>query len=53
VPAVGESITEVEIRQWLKDEGDSVRKDENVVVLESEKATPYRFSLRSGYYSFK
>jgi 2-oxoglutarate dehydrogenase E2 component (dihydrolipoamide succinyltransferase) len=39
VPAVGESITEVEIGQWLKNEGDSVRKDENVVVLESEKAT--------------
>src|SRR5262252_3622375 len=39
VPSVGESITEVEIGQWLKSEGDAVSKDENVVVLESEKTT--------------
>ena len=39
VPAVGESITEVEIGGWLKNKGDSVRKDEPVVALESEKAT--------------
>jgi 2-oxoglutarate dehydrogenase E2 component (dihydrolipoamide succinyltransferase) len=39
VPAVGESITEVEIGSWLKAEGDAVQKDENVVTLESEKAT--------------
>jgi 2-oxoglutarate dehydrogenase E2 component (dihydrolipoamide succinyltransferase) len=39
VPAVGESITEVEIGDWLKSEGDTIAKDENVVTLESEKAT--------------
>ena len=39
VPSVGESITEVEIGEWLKPEGASARKDENVVVIESEKAT--------------
>ncbi|HZM01803.1 MAG TPA: dihydrolipoyllysine-residue succinyltransferase [Candidatus Saccharimonadales bacterium] len=39
IPSVGESITEVEIGQWLKREGDAVNKDENVVTLESEKAT--------------
>ncbi|MDB6015847.1 MAG: 2-oxoglutarate dehydrogenase, subunit, dihydrolipoamide succinyltransferase [Pedosphaera sp.] len=39
VPAVGESITEVEIGDWLKPEGATVAKDENVVTLESEKAT--------------
>jgi 2-oxoglutarate dehydrogenase E2 component (dihydrolipoamide succinyltransferase) len=39
VPAVGESITEVEIGAWLKSEGTTVQKDENVVTLESEKAT--------------
>jgi len=39
VPAVGESITEVEIGDWLKAKGDSVLKDEPVVTLESEKAT--------------
>jgi 2-oxoglutarate dehydrogenase E2 component (dihydrolipoamide succinyltransferase) len=39
VPAIGESITEVEIGQWLKNEGDRVAKDENLVALESEKTT--------------
>ena len=39
VPEVGESITEVEIGGWLKQEGDSVAKDENIVSIESEKAT--------------
>jgi 2-oxoglutarate dehydrogenase E2 component (dihydrolipoamide succinyltransferase) len=39
VPSVGESVTEVEIGPWLKREGDAVNKDENVVTLESEKAT--------------
>jgi 2-oxoglutarate dehydrogenase E2 component (dihydrolipoamide succinyltransferase) len=39
IPEVGESITEVEIGDWLKKEGDSVAKDENVVSIESEKAT--------------
>ena len=39
VPSVGESITEVEIGGWLKNEGDAVKKDEAVVTLESEKAT--------------
>jgi 2-oxoglutarate dehydrogenase E2 component (dihydrolipoamide succinyltransferase) len=39
VPSVGESITEIEIGQWLKAEGDAVNKDENIVALESEKAT--------------
>jgi 2-oxoglutarate dehydrogenase E2 component (dihydrolipoamide succinyltransferase) len=39
VPEVGESITEVEIGAWLKNPGDSVRQDEPVVTLESDKAT--------------
>lgn len=39
IPSVGESITEVEIGQWLKREGEQVAKDENVVVIESEKTT--------------
>ena len=39
VPSVGESISEVEIGDWKKTKGDSVRKDESIVVLESEKAT--------------
>jgi 2-oxoglutarate dehydrogenase E2 component (dihydrolipoamide succinyltransferase) len=39
VPALGESITEVDIGQWLKKEGEAVSKDENIVSIESEKAT--------------
>jgi 2-oxoglutarate dehydrogenase E2 component (dihydrolipoamide succinyltransferase) len=39
IPEVGESIQEVQIAQWLKREGDSVRADEEVVELESEKAS--------------
>src|SRR5256885_16299662 len=39
VPSVGESISEVEIGEWLKSKGEFVAKDETVVTLESEKAT--------------
>src|SRR2546430_570583 len=39
VPSLGESITEVEIGDWLKVKGEKVRKDEPLVTLESEKAT--------------
>ncbi len=37
VPAVGESITEVMIGEWLKAEGDWVAEDEPVVVIETDK----------------
>ena len=39
VPAVGESITEVTISAWSKKEGDSVKMDEVLCELESDKAT--------------
>ncbi len=39
VPEVGESIKEVTIGQWRKALGESVQKDENVVEIESDKAT--------------
>lgn len=39
VPEVGESITEVQIGSWLKKEGDHVTKDENLVEIETDKAT--------------
>jgi 2-oxoglutarate dehydrogenase E2 component (dihydrolipoamide succinyltransferase) len=39
VPEVGESITEVQIGPWKKQEGDTVRLDETVVEIESDKAT--------------
>ncbi len=39
IPAVGESITEVQISEWLKSEGDPVKQDETIAVIDSEKAT--------------
>jgi 2-oxoglutarate dehydrogenase E2 component (dihydrolipoamide succinyltransferase) len=39
VPSVGESITEVEIGDWLKQPGEVVSQDEPVVVIETEKVT--------------
>jgi 2-oxoglutarate dehydrogenase E2 component (dihydrolipoamide succinyltransferase) len=39
VPATGESITEVEIGTWLKNEGEAIRRDEAVVELVTDKAT--------------
>jgi 2-oxoglutarate dehydrogenase E2 component (dihydrolipoamide succinyltransferase) len=39
VPKVGESITEVQIAEWLKKEGDRVERDGNVAVIETDKAT--------------
>jgi 2-oxoglutarate dehydrogenase E2 component (dihydrolipoamide succinyltransferase) len=39
IPAIGESVNEVEIGAWRKSPGDAVKKDEVLVVLESEKAT--------------
>ena len=39
IPSVGESITEVEIGEWLKTEGDRAERDENLVVIETEKVT--------------
>src|SRR5262245_31018455 len=39
VPSVGESITEVEIGDWLKNPGEQIHQDEPVVLIETEKAT--------------
>ena len=37
IPEVGESIVEVQIGEWLKAEGDQVREDDSLAVVESEK----------------
>jgi 2-oxoglutarate dehydrogenase E2 component (dihydrolipoamide succinyltransferase) len=39
VPELGESINEVEIGEWLVEIGDRVNPDEEIVAIESEKAT--------------
>ncbi len=39
VPSPGESITEVEIAQWLVESGDYVEKDQAIAEVDSDKAT--------------
>ncbi|QXU40640.1 2-oxoglutarate dehydrogenase complex dihydrolipoyllysine-residue succinyltransferase [Pedobacter sp. D749] len=39
VPPVGESITEVVLSRWIKNDGDVVEMDEVIAELESDKAT--------------
>lgn len=39
VPTVGESISEVTLIKWVKNNGDYVNRDEVIAELESEKAT--------------
>ncbi|HYJ37018.1 MAG TPA: 2-oxoglutarate dehydrogenase complex dihydrolipoyllysine-residue succinyltransferase [Chitinophagaceae bacterium] len=39
VPTVGESISEVTLLKWVKNDGDYVDRDEVIAELESEKAT--------------
>lgn len=39
VPSVGESITEVTISEWIKEDGEMVDLDEVIAEIESEKAT--------------
>jgi 2-oxoglutarate dehydrogenase E2 component (dihydrolipoamide succinyltransferase) len=39
IPAIGESITEVQIGEWHKAENDAVTSGEDIVTIESEKAS--------------
>ena len=39
VPSPGESISEVEIAQWLVKDGDYVEKDQSIAEVDSDKAT--------------
>lgn len=39
VPSPGESISEVQISRWLKHDGDTVQKDEEIAEIDSDKAT--------------
>ena len=48
VPEVGESITEVMIGAWKKQEGDVVAIDESIVEIESDKATVELPAPRAG-----
>jgi 2-oxoglutarate dehydrogenase E2 component (dihydrolipoamide succinyltransferase) len=39
IPSVGESVAEALLAQWFKKDGDSVRRDEALFVLETDKVT--------------
>ena len=39
VPTIGESVTEVTLSEWLKENGDYVKMDEPICEFESDKAT--------------
>ena len=49
VPTVGESITEVQIGQWLKADGDWVASGEDLVEIETEKASVLVPSPAAGF----
>lgn len=53
VPSPGESITEVEIANWLKNDGDYVKKDEELAEIESDKATLTINAEQAGKLSIK
>ncbi len=53
VPAVGESITEGTIAQWTKKAGDFVKRDEVVMVLETDKASVEVVAESDGVISMK
>src|SRR5881392_3314085 len=39
VPTMGESVTEATISKWFKKEGDTVKRDEPLLELETDKVT--------------
>ncbi len=53
VPSPGESITEVEIAQWLVEDGDYVEKDQPIAEVDSDKATLELPAEESGIITFK
>ena len=53
VPSPGESITEVEIAQWLVADGEYVEKDQAIAEVDSDKATLELPAEVSGIITFK
>ncbi|PKG43286.1 2-oxoglutarate dehydrogenase complex dihydrolipoyllysine-residue succinyltransferase [Psychroflexus sp. MES1-P1E] len=53
VPSPGESISEVEIAEWLVKDGDYVEKDQAVAEVDSDKATLELPAEASGIITFK
>ena len=48
VPALGESITDVTVGKWIKNEGDNVNKGEPVVEIETDKVTQELYAEKQG-----
>ena len=53
VPSPGESITEVEIAEWLVEDGDYVEKDQAIAEVDSDKATLELPAEQAGIISLK
>ena len=53
VPSPGESITEVEIAEWLVQDGDYVEKDQAIAEVDSDKATLELPAEQSGIITLK
>ena len=53
VPSPGESITEVEIAEWLVEDGDYVEKDQAIAEVDSDKATLELPAEESGVITLK
>ena len=53
VPSPGESITEVEIAEWLVQDGDYVEKDQTIAEVDSDKATLELPAEQSGIITLK
>ncbi len=53
VPSPGESITEVEIAEWLVNDGDYVEKDQAIAEVDSDKATLELPAEQSGTITLK
>ncbi len=53
VPSPGESITEVEIADWLVEDGDYVEKDQAIAEVDSDKATLELPAEESGMITLK
>jgi 2-oxoglutarate dehydrogenase E2 component (dihydrolipoamide succinyltransferase) len=53
VPGVGESVTEALLAQWFKNDGDLVKKDEPLFVIETDKVTLEVVAEADGVLSIK
>jgi 2-oxoglutarate dehydrogenase E2 component (dihydrolipoamide succinyltransferase) len=53
VPSVGESVTEALLAQWFKSDGDTVKKDEPLFVIETDKVTLEVVAEAAGVLSIK